>query len=112
MRRAGYHAEATGKFELNPDFDIGFVEYETRHARRTEPDITSLFLSPVAYRSGERELTRGRPSDIPHADARITGNCVEFLRERAHGLGRPWCYHAGFTAPHPALVAGRRCWDM
>ncbi len=111
LREAGYHTEATGKFDLNPDFDIGFEEHETSHAHRTGPDITSLFRSPVAYRVGERELIRGRPRDTPHPDARRTSNCVSFLREKAAGIGKPWCYYVGFTAPHPAFVAGRRYWE-
>ena len=112
LRNAGYHTEATGKFDLNPDFDIGFEEHETRHAHRTGPDVTSLFRSPVAYRVGERELIKGGPRDTPHADARRAQNCVEFIRDKSPGLGTPWCYYVGFTAPHPAFVAGRTYWDM
>ena len=112
LREAGYHTEATGKFDLNPDFDIGFEEHETSHAHRTGPDITSLFRSPVAYRVGERELIRGRARDTPHPDARRAGSCVDFLQTKVAAIDRPWCYYVGFTAPHPAFVAGRRYWDM
>ena len=38
-RNAGYHTEATGKFDLSPDFDIGIEEHETRHAYRTESHL-------------------------------------------------------------------------
>ena len=83
LREAGYHTEATGKFDLNPGFDIGFEEFETRHAHSTGPDITSLFRSPAAYRTGERNIVNGGPRDKPHADARRARTCVEFLREKA-----------------------------
>lgn len=112
MRNAGYHTEATGKFDLNPDFEIGFNEFETSHAHRTGPDITSLFRAPVAYRIGEREVITGRPRDTAHPDARRSRNCIDFIRQKAPGLGRPWCYYVGFTAPHPAFVAGREYWEM
>ena len=112
LRAAGYRTEATGKFDLNPDFDIGFREHETSHAHRTGPDITSLFRSPVAYRVGEREQIRGRPRDTPHADERRAQACVDFIRGDAARLDQPWCYYVGFTAPHPAFVAGREYWEM
>ncbi len=112
LRNAGYHTEATGKFDLNPDFDIGFEEHATNHAHRTGPDITSLFRSPVAYRVGERGQVNGRPRDTPHPDAERARSCAQFIRDKAPGLGQPWCYYTGFTAPHPAFVAGRKYWDM
>ncbi len=112
LRDAGYHTEATGKFDLNPDADIGFEEHHTRHAHRSGPDITSLFRSPVAYRTGERDLVNGSPRDTPHQDARRAQTAVDFVRRRAPGLGKPWCYYVGFTAPHPVFVAGRKYWDM
>ena len=112
LRRAGYHTEATGKFDLNPDFDIGFEEHATGHGHRSRPDITSLFRSPVAYRTGERGQVNGRARETPHADAERARTCVEFIREKAPGLGKPWCYYVGFTAPHPAFVAQRKYWDM
>lgn len=112
LRDAGYHTEATGKFDLNPDFDIGFEEHDTRHAHRSGPDITSLFRSPVAYRTGERGLVNGRPRDTPHRDARRAQTAVDFIHEKAPGIGGPWCYYVGFTAPHPAFVAGRKYWDL
>ena len=108
----GYHTEATGKFDLNPDFDIGFEEQGTQHSHRNGPDITSLFRSPVAYRTGERGLVDGRARDTPHADAKRARRCVESIRERAPSRGKPCCYYVGFTAPHPAFVAQRKYWDL
>lgn len=112
LREAGYHTEATGKFDLNPDFDIGFEERETSHAHRTGPDITSLFRSPVAYRVGERNLVNGRARDTPHKDEARARNFVRFVQETVPTLDKPWCYYIGFTAPHPAFVARRQYWDM
>ncbi len=112
LRNAGYHTEATGKFDLNPDFDIGFEEHGTSHSHRTGPDVTSLFRSPVAYRTGERGIVNGRPRDTPHRDAGRAQSCVDFIRRKAPSLDAPWCYYVGLTAPHPAFVAGRKYWDM
>ena len=112
LREAGYHTEATGKFDLNPDFDIGFEERETSHAHRTGPDITSLFRSPVAYRVGERNLVNGRARDTPHKDEARARNFVRFVQETVPTLDKPWSYYIGFTAPHPAFVARRQYWDM
>ena len=112
LRKAGYHTEATGKFDLNPDFEIGFAETYTSHGHHKGPDITSLFRSPVAYRTNERPQVNGRPRDEEHRDANKARNCIEFLHERSQDLDRPWCYYVGFTAPHPAFVARQRYWDM
>ena len=112
LRNAGYHTEATGKFDLNPDQEIGFEEHATNHGHHSGPDITSLFRSPVAYRTGERGVVNGRPRDTDHADKSRAANCVEFLRDKAPKLDKPWCYYVGFTAPHPAFVARRKYWDM
>ncbi len=112
LGRAGYHTEATGKFDLNPDFEIGFEEHETSHAHRTGPDITSLFRSPVAYRIGERPQVNGRPRDTDHADRSRAQNCVAFVRNKTSKLDRPWCYYVGFTAPHPPFVGHRKYWPM
>ena len=112
LRQAGYHTEATGKFDLNPDFEIGFEEHATSHGHHKGPDITSLFRSPVAYRTNERPQIDGKPRDTDHKDKARAERCVEFVREKAAGLDKPWCYYVGFTAPHPAFVARREYWDM
>ena len=101
LRKAGYQTEATGKFDLNPDFEIGFEEHDTSHGHHRRPDITSLFRSPVAYRVNERSQVDGRPRETPHGDQKRARNFVEFARDKAPGLDRPWCYYVGFTARIP-----------
>ncbi len=112
LRNAGYHTEATGKFDLNPDFEIGFEERQTNHGHHKGPDITSLFRSPVACRWNERPQIDGRPREEDHRDKARAERCAEFVRGKSKGLDRPWCYYVGFTAPHPAFVARQDYWDM
>jgi choline-sulfatase len=112
LKRAGYETRATGKLDLNDDFDMGFHEIETGHGHRHGPDITSLFRRPVAYRLGERDGVDGRPREKRHQDARRAEVALEFLRGNARNLDRPWVQYVGFTQPHPAFVALQRYWEM
>lgn len=112
LSNAGYDARATGKLDLNDDFDIGFKEVETSHGHRHGPDITSLFRQPVGYRIGEREDVTGSPRDERHHDAKITQNAVNFLRDESRSVGRPWIQYVGFTEPHPKFIALRKYWDQ
>ncbi len=112
LRKAGYDCRATGKLDLNPDFDIGFREIETSHGHRRRPDITSLFRRPVAYRIGERNNVDGRARDRRHPDAERTATALEFIRNGAPKLGTPWVQYVGLTEPHPAFVALRKYYEM
>ena len=112
LRRSGYETRATGKLDLNPDFDMGFREIKTSHGHRQNPDITSLFRRPVAYRVGERPNVNGRPRGQRHADASRAEIALQFLRGEATTLGKPWVHFVGFTQPHPRFVALKKYWDL
>jgi choline-sulfatase len=112
LRRAGYETRATGKLDLNDDFDMGFKEVETSHGHRHGPDITSLFRRPVGYRIGEREDVTGSPRDKRHKDAKLTQNAIEFIRNESRSVGRPWVQYVGLSQPHPSFVALQKYWDQ
>ena len=112
LRQAGYYTRAIGKMDLNDDFDTGFEEIDTSHGHRHNPDITSLFRRPTAYRVGEREGVDGQPRDKRHRDADRTAKAVEFIEKESRGLGRPWALYVGLTEPHPRFVALRKYWEM
>ena len=112
LRKAGYETRATGKLDLNPDFDMGFHEIDTTHGHRYRPDITSLFRRPVGYRVNERPNVTGHPRDKRHRDAERTKVALDFMRNKAPGLGKPWTQYVGFLQPHPRFVALRKYWDL
>ncbi len=112
LRNAGYETRATGKLDLNPDFDIGFTEISTSHGHRHRPDITSLFRRPVGYRMNERPNVNGSPRANRHRDASRTKVALDFVRNEAPGLERPWAQYVGFLQPHPRFVALRKYWDL
>ena len=106
LRRVGYHTEATGKLELNDDFDIGFREINTAHPHRHGPDITSLFRRPPAYRVRPGlEAIKGQTRQHPHRDQATTETALHFIRNQGLTLGRPWAYYIGLLQPHPPFVA-------
>lgn len=112
MRDAGYHAWATGKFDLWIGKDIGFEQESTTHGHSQDPDITSLFRAPVCFRPKERNNADGtytdrRPPDEPKAE-----KAIRFLRERSAGLGKPWVMYVGFSKPHPKFVAALKYRDI
>ena len=112
LRMAGYETRATGKLDLNPDFDMGFTEIDTTHGHRHRPDITSLFRRPVGYRVNERPNVNGQPRDKPHRDAARTKVALDFVRNEAARLDRPWTQYVGFLQPHPQFVALKKYWDL
>ena len=106
LRRAGYHTEATGKVELNDDFDTGFKEVHARHPHRHGPDITTLFRRPPAYRVlGGRDVVQGRTRSRPHGDKATTQTALDFIRNRGRTLAQPWAYYVGLQLPHPPFLA-------
>ena len=105
LRDAGYLTFATGKMDLNDDFDSGFEEVETTHQHRHNPDITALFRRPVCYRMSERPGIEGAPREERHEDSRRTQNALAFLQEKGLTSDRPWALYVGYTQPHPPFVA-------
>jgi len=105
LQDAGYYCRATGKLDMNPDFDMGLDEYETSHGHRTKPDITSLFRRPTIFRYNERNNITGRPRDNRHRDQERTRHAVDFIRSDAPNRTQPWALWVGLTQPHPRFTA-------
>ena len=108
LRDAGYYGWATGKLDLWRGKDFGFKEVATSHGHCEDPDITSLFRSPVCFRSKERDNANGTFSDRPAPDLPKAELAIRFLREEAGKLRQPWCLYAGFGKPHPKFDAASR----
>jgi choline-sulfatase len=108
LRDAGYHCQATGKLDLWHGKDFGFLEFETSHGHSEDPDITSLFRSPVCFRSGERNNANGSYSDRPAPDLKKAQRVMYFLREESRKLSQPWCMYVGCSKPHPKFDAASR----
>jgi choline-sulfatase len=109
---SGYVNHATGKFDLNPDFDRGFIEKDVRNGHYSNPDITSLFRNPLCYRVGERPGVDGRPRDARHADEMRTRNALEFIKGERSGIDGPWTYYLGLSQPHPRFVALKQYYEL
>jgi choline-sulfatase len=104
LKNQGYYCEAIGKLDLNGRFDLGFDHFEEENDHQRNPDITSLFRRPTAYRVGERESIDGTRREKRHEDAQRTARALRFLKEQAPRLGRPWLLYLGFTEPHPKFI--------
>jgi choline-sulfatase len=105
MRDAGYHTWATGKMDLWHDKDLGFHEVHTSHGHSEDPDITSLFRAPVCFRPKERNNADGEYADRRAPDLPRAEGAINFLKDEAPKLGRPWCAYVGFSKPHPKFDA-------
>ena len=105
LKNEGYYCRAIGKMDLNSNFDTGFDEIETSHGHCTDPDITSLFRRPVAYRSNELSNVNGGMRKERHGDAAKTQLGLKFLQEESSKIKKPWALFLGLTEPHPKFVA-------
>ena len=112
LREAGYECYATGKLDLNDDFDMGFKETDTENGHHTNPDITSLFRNPLIYRADERSQVDGVRRVERHHDADLAKNAVDFIDHASTTLDRPWAYYVGFSLPHPKFTALEKYWDV
>ena len=112
LTESGYQCHATGKFDLNLDFERGFIGKDVRNGHCRNPDITSLFRNPLCYRLGERDNVNGSPRDRRHGDAERTKNCLDFMTNDRPGIDDPWLYFLGLGQPHPKFVALQQYWDM
>ena len=83
LREAGYDCCATGKLDLNDDFDLGFKETDTKNGHHTNPDITSLFRNPLIYRADERSQVDGSPRVTRHHDSDLASTAVDFIRSNS-----------------------------
>ncbi|MBL8229687.1 MAG: sulfatase-like hydrolase/transferase [Bryobacterales bacterium] len=112
LKSAGYHPWATGKLDLWKDKDLGFEEDGTTHGHCTDPDITSLFRSPVCFRPKERNNANGTFSDRQAPDLAKVQKAMKFLRERSRALGKPWAAYVGVSKPHPKFDAALKYKDI
>lgn len=112
LREAGYYTLATGKLDLNDDFESGFEEIETSNQHRHNPDITSLFRRPVGYRMEERPGVEGGSRSKRHVDSRRVQVALDFLKNDRPRLNMPWTLYVGFTQPHPPFVALDKYYEM
>ena len=112
LRNAGYDCRATGKLDLNDDFDTGFEEINTSHGHRRNPDITSLFRRPLCYRMSERPGVDGRPRAERHSDVKKAETALDFIGRESGGLDRPWAFYVGFNQPHPGFAALQQYYDL
>lgn len=103
LRDSGYYCWATGKQDLNPDIDMGFVEVDVKHGHRYDPDITSLFRRPCIYRVGQRENIDGEPRDDRNSDEEKANNAVNFIENESVNLDKPWACYVGYHEPHPSF---------
>lgn len=105
LKNEGYYCRAIGKLDLNNDFDSGFDEIETEHGHRTNPDITSLFRRPVAYRITERQEVEGGMRKGRHEDSVKTRLGLDFLQKESSDMKKPWALFLGLLEPHPKFSA-------
>ncbi len=111
LRDSGYYCWATGKQDMNPDVDMGFVEVDVKHGHATNPDITSLFRRPCIYRIREREGVNGKPIDERNKDQKKMENAVKFIEKESIKLDRPWACYVGYHEPHPAFKGWRKYYE-
>jgi choline-sulfatase len=112
LQDAGYDCWATGKLDLCRSATLGFQEFETTHEHATNPDISSLFRSPLCWRAEERGFANGSFDAGEHVDATRARNGVSFLRKQEGGGQKPWCAWVGFTEPHPVFNARAQYEDI
>ena len=112
MTETGYACYATGKFDLHDDYERGFIETNVGNGHCKTPDITSLFRNPMCYRENERPGVDGRHRDERHGDEKRTETALEFLKNEADSVGKPWLHWVGLGQPHPKFVALREYYDI
>ena len=112
LTEAGYDCRATGKMDLNDDFDTGFLEMKTGHGHRRNPDITSLFRRPLCYRVDERPGVDGSARERRHGDYSLAERAISFIRSESPGMDQPWAFYVGFHMPHPSFTALKKYYDI
>ena len=101
LHDAGYYCWATGKLDLNDNYDRGMVEFETENGHHSNPDITSLFRRPVGYRIKERDGVNGNSRATHHSDQHLTELAKKFIETKTADLNKPWVLYVGLLQPHP-----------
>lgn len=111
LKDSGYYCWATGKQDLNPEVDMGFVEVDVDHGHSKKPDITSLLRRPCIYRVGERETVDGKSRTSPSNDKVDADHALNFLKNESGKLNKPWVCYVGFHMPHPKFVGWKKYYD-
>lgn len=109
LTEAGYRCLATGKFDLDDRFDMGFEMKDVSNGHCRNPDITSLFRAPVCLRSDTRRMIDGEGRD-ERKEVKLRENTLEFLRQ-CEGEQQPWLIWSGFSRPHPAYIGPRKLFE-
>jgi len=112
LKNEGYYCRAIGKLDLDSKYDTGFDEIETSHGHCTDPDVTSLFRRPVAFRYNELSNVNGESRKERHGDAKKTQLGLKFLKEESSNIKKPWALFLGLTEPHPKFVALEEYYNM
>lgn len=105
LKDAGYECWATGKLDLWANRDFGFTEVDTVHEHSLNPDVDSLFRSPLCSRLQDRDNVNGSFHAGEHEDATRAKTGIEYLAGKRGATARPWCAYIGFTEPHPPFRA-------
>lgn len=111
LQNSDYYCWSTGKHDLNPNVDMGFVEKDVTHEHSIKPDITSLFRRPVGYRIKERESIDGEVREKNHHDEEIANNAISFIKNDSKKLDKPWAAFVGLLEPHPAWSGKKKYFD-
>lgn len=112
LRDAGYSCWATGKMDLTPEADLGFVQVDTSHEHFSHPDITELFRRPTCYRVGERALVNGEVHDEGVSDKATLDRGLAYIEQQPAHAAKPWAVYIGVHMPHPKFAAPQKYWDM
>jgi choline-sulfatase len=109
----GYDTRAFGKLDLDDTRPMGFPATAEQNGHRHNPDITSLFRMPLAYRVNEREQINGHARNSYNGhDLRITEEAIDFITGESQKLDKPWLMYLGYIKPHPPFVALQKFFDQ
>ncbi len=112
LRDAGYLCWATGKMDLTPEADLGFVQVDTSHEHFSHPDITELFRRPTIYRVDGRDLVNGENHDQGAADKATLAKGLAFIEQQSATATKPWAVYIGVHMPHPKFAAPKKYLDL
>lgn len=109
FRKAGYRCFATGKLDLNPEFDSGFEESVTSHGHSRNPDLTAFFRRPLCMRVDIRSQIDGRRRTEASSDVGAAQRTIDFIRSQKGKS--PWAAYCGLYLPHPPFVGFGQRYD-
>lgn len=99
---------AASNLYRNP-FELGFTEMPL--VKRTDPPLTTSFArTPLPARSLNRKY--GPKEDVWKSDVATVDYSVQWLRETAPALDKPWVLVVNVQPPHSPLTARPEYWEM